>query len=369
MRRYVWHLSQWPRWRYESLHVLGAVARARLRQGELRGRLAGVTPPQQRIAVVDALADDAVATSLIEGERFDPKAVRSSVANRLGVDTESPYRPNARVDGLVDMTLDAAERFDEPLTDRRLFRWHEQLFPQEMDRFRRPRNVGRWRDDAGGPMHIVSGGMGVEKVHYEAPPAARVPAEMDEFLRWFETPSDDDGLVRAAIAHLWFEAIHPFEDGNGRIGRAIADIALARDERSRSRHFTFSRQIEIERARYYEEIERAQRGDLSIDAWIVWFLGCYARAVDAALVKLDKSTDATRFWIAHAAAALSERQRSMLGKLLFGFEGTLTAKKWAKITKVSHDTANRDILDLVDKGILVRTPGGGRNTSYDLAPR
>lgn len=361
-------LDDWPRWRYDVAAALSAIASARLKQGELRGRLSAVAPPAQRSAEVDALTADAVATSLIEGERFDPRAVRSSFAARLGVDDTAAPEPDDRLDGLVELTLDAADEFDKPLTPERLFRWHELLFPPTMHRLRRPRIVGAWRDDAGGPMQVVSGGMGSEKVHYQAPPAARVPADMDAFLRWFESPSEDDGLVRAAIAHVWFETIHPFEDGNGRIGRAVADIAIARDEGSRSRHFAFSRQIEIERQQYYAEIERAQRGDLSADHWIRWFLSCFTRSIDAALHNVDAADKATSFWVRQAGHSFSERQRKVVARLLHGFEGKLTVQKWAKMTGVSHDTATRDIADLIEKGVLVKSPGGGRNTSYEFAP-
>jgi len=316
---------------------------------------------------LDAIASDAVATSEIEGERLDVRLVRSSVARRLGLPGALPPK-DAQVEGVVEMTLDATKNYAEPLTTQRLFQWHSQLFPIQLGMDRRIKNVARWRDDAGGPMQVISGAIGGEIVHFEAPPAARVASEMEAFLRWFEAPPRDDGVVKAAIAHLWFLTVHPFEDGNGRIARAIADLALARDERSSTRFVSMTRQINVEKAAYYDVVESAQSGSLDVTPWLAWFLSCYGRSIDAALTTTAEVLTSSRYWTKFAGVGLSDRQRKVLARVLNHFEGKLTVQKWAKLAQTSHDTANRDVGDLVQKGVLVRSPGGGRNTSYELVP-
>jgi Fic family protein len=316
---------------------------------------------------LDAISSDAVATSAIEGERLDLRLVRSSVARRLGLPGALPPK-DAQVEGVVEMTLDATKNSEEPLTTKRLFHWHSLLFPIQLGRDRRVRNVASWRDDAVGPMQVISGASGREIIHFEAPPAARVPSEMEIFLRWFEAPPNGDGVMKAAISHLWFLTIHPFEDGNGRIARAIADLGLARDERSSTRFVSMTRQINAEKAAYYDAVESAQSGSLDVTPWLQWFLACYARSIDAALTTTADVLTSSRYWNRFAEVGLSDRQRKVLARVLNRFEGKLTVRKWAKLAQTSHDTANRDIGDLVEKGMLVRSPGGGRNTSYELAP-
>jgi Fic family protein len=263
------------------------------------------------------------------------------------------------------MILDATERFDAPLTDERLFGWHAALFPSGRSGMSKI-IVGAWRDDRSGPMQVVSGRPNRERIHYEAPAAARLAAEMNAFLHWFNSSNRIDPVLKAAVAHLWFVAIHPFDDGNGRIARAIADMALARSENSAQRFYSMSSQIRDERKAYYDILEATQKGDLDITDWLAWFLGCLDRAFDGAKTTLASVLEKAHFWRAHAGASLNERQRKIVNLLLDGFEGKLTSSKWAKLAKCSQDTAGRDIDDLVKRGILMRDAAGGRSTSYSF---
>jgi Fic family protein len=266
------------------------------------------------------------------------------------------------------MMLDATRNYDKPLTVDRLFGWHSSMFPSGRAGMRRVR-VGAWRDDSTGPMQVVSGPVGRERIHFEAPAADRLDSEMDAFLEWFKggrAAADLDDVLRAGLGHLWFVTIHPFDDGNGRIARAIADMALARSENSPQRFYSMSAQIRQERSDYYEILERTQKGTLDVTPWMEWFLGCLGRAIDGAETTLSAVLRKARFWQANRDVTINERQRLMLNRLLDGFEGNLTTSKWAAITKSSPDTALRDILDLVDRGILARNPGAGRSTSYSL---
>jgi Fic family protein len=269
------------------------------------------------------------------------------------------------VEGVVEMMLDATQKFNEPLTDERLFGWHAALFPTGRSGLSKI-IVGAWRDEKSGPMQVVSGPHGRAKVHYEAPVAGRLDAEMKSFLDWFDAAVDTDPVLKAALAHLWFVTIHPFADGNGRIARAIADMALARSEDSPQRFYSMSAQIQQERNDYYDILETTQKGDLEITPWLEWFLGCLDRAFDGSAKTLDAVFRKAEFWRKHAAAPLNERQRDILNRLLNGFEGKLTSSKWATIEKCSPDTALRDINELVDRGILQKDEGGGRSTSYSL---
>jgi Fic family protein len=270
------------------------------------------------------------------------------------------------VDGVVEMVLDATNRYDQPLTSERLFSWHAALFPTARSGMTKIR-VGAWRDDSSGPMQVVSGPIGKERVHFQGPPAKRVDAEMQAFLKWFEERADVDLVLKAGIAHLWFVTIHPFDDGNGRIARAIADMALAGFEESPQRFYSMSAQIRQERDAYYDILEQTQKAALDITPWLQWFLGCLGRAVDAAGTTLSAVLAKARFWDSVQRIALNERQRRVLNRLLDGFEGKLTTSKYAKLAKCSQDTALRDILLLVEHGILVRNAEGGRSTSYSLA--
>jgi Fic family protein len=307
-----------------------------------------------------------VQSSEIEGENLDAGQVRSSIARRLGMEIGGLVPADRDVEGVVEMMLDATQGFERPLTKERLFDWHASLFPTGRSGLSRIA-VGAWRDDRLGPMQVVSGPMGRETAHFEAPEAARLEAEMAGFLGWFESSSDMDRVLKAGIAHLWFVTIHPFDDGNGRIARAIADLMLARSEGSAQRFYSMSAQIRIERKTYYDILETTQKGGLDITAWLQWFLGCLDRAFGHSEETLSKVLATARFWERHAAVPLNERQRDMLNRLLNGFTGKLNSSKWAKMEKCSPDTALRDITDLVTRGMLVKEPGGGRSTSYALA--
>jgi Fic family protein len=325
--------------------------------------------PLQQQAALDALTEETVKSSDIEGERLDDAQVRSSIARRLGMDVGGVDVIDRRIEGVVDMMIDATRNYDQPLTDDRLFGWHASLFPSGRSGMRKFR-AGAWRDDSTGPMQVVSGPVGRERVHFEGPPAKRLNREMTTFLRWFNGgmgPAVADDVLKAALAHLWFVTIHPFDDGNGRTARAIADLTLARSEHSPQRFYSMSAQIRRERNDYYEILERTQKGTMDVTPWMEWFLGCLGRAIDGARTTLAAVLRKAGFWRKLHDLPINERQRVVLNRLLDGFEGTLTTSKWAAIATCSSDTALRDILDLVDRGILVRNAGGGRSTSYSLA--
>jgi Fic family protein len=310
------------------------------------------------------LTIDVVKSSEIEGEKLPPEQVRSSIARHLGMDVAGLTPADRNVEGFVEMMMDATSRYERPLSAQRLFDWHAALFPTGRSGMRTIK-VGEWREEATDPMQVVSGPMGRKKIHYQAPPAARVPEEMRRFLAWFAKPGDADPLLLAGLAHLWFVTIHPFEDGNGRIARAIADMALARSERTGQRFYSMSDQIRQERNNYYDMLERTQKGDTDITRWQVWFLECLHRAIGGAHRTLAVVLDKARFWERFAREPLNERQIKVLNLMLDGgFEGKLTSSKWAKLTKSSQDTAYRDIIDLIKRGALQKDPGGGRSTSY-----
>jgi Fic family protein len=319
----------------------------------------------QQEAVLQTLTADVLKSSEIEGEKLDAEQVRSSIARRLGMDIGALKAADRNVEGVVEMMLDATRHYDKPLTAERLFAWHAALFPTGRSGMTKIR-TGAWRDDSTGPMQVVSGAIGKEQVHYEAPKADRVDAEMRAILEWFEAPSGIDPVLKAAQAHLWFVTIHPFDDGNGRIARAIADMALARSERSPQRFYSMSAQIRQERNDYYDILERTQKGSMDITPWMEWFLGCLGRAIDGAQTTLGAILAKARFWDRIKEVALNERQRLVLNRLLDGFEGKLTNAKYASLAKCSHDTALRDIQELIEHGILVRNAEGGRSTSYAL---
>jgi Fic family protein len=317
-------------------------------------------------AVLATLTEDVVKSSEIEGEILDKDQVRSSLARRLGVDIGVLARADRHIEGMVEMMLNATQKYAEPLTDERLFAWHAALFPTGRSGMTKI-IVGVWRDDGSGPMQVVSGPIGRERVYFEAPSASRLDAEMSAFLKWFNAEAVLDPVLKAALAHLWFVTIHPFDDGNGRIARAIADMVLARSEQSAQRFYSMSAQIRLERNAYYDILEATQKGDLDVTGWLEWFLGCLDRAIEGAEGTLSNVLRKARFWEAIKDQPLNERQRKVINRLLEGFEGKLTSSKWATFTKSSPDTALRDITDLVKRGVLVRDPGGGRSTSYSLA--
>lgn len=316
-------------------------------------------------AVLTTLTEDVLKSSEIEGEHLHREQVRSSIARRLGMDIGALTPADRNVEGVVDMMLDATQKFAEPLTDERLFAWHAALFPTGRSGMSKI-VVGAWRDDSSGPMQIVSGPAGKERVHFEAPEAKRLSSEMTDFLAWFEGGPVLDPVLKAALAHLWFVTVHPFEDGNGRIARAIADMALARSEQSPQRFYSMSAQIRAGRKAYYDSLEATQKADLDITQWLSWFLACLERAIEGAEATLASVMAKARVWEAIRDQPLNERQHAMINRLLNGFEGRLTTSKWATLTKASQDTALRDITDLVERGVLVRDSGGGRSTSYSL---
>ncbi len=366
MRRYIWQLADWPRWHYDAAALLKPLGLAKGKQGELRGVMSSAGLDEHLETQLIALTEDALSTSEIEGERLDPNSVRSSVARHLGIPQAGLPIKDAKVQGVVDVTIEATQNFREPLTKARLFRWHSLLFPTQLGLEQKLRRIATWRDEASDPMQVRSGPYGMETVHYEAPPAAQVPTEMDGFLSWFGSTAVDHGLTRAAIAHLWFLTIHPFEDGNGRIARAIADMALAQEENSSTRFFSMTRQINIEKRAYYDTVERSQSQTLDITRWIEWFLACYSSAIDSTMTKVKDVLYASRFWNKFRHVAISERQRRILSRFMYNFQGKLTVKKWAKLAETSHDTANRDIAHLVEHGVLEKSSASGRSTSYSL---
>ncbi|WP_199756674.1 Fic family protein [Tautonia sociabilis] len=362
---YIHLKTDWPKFHWDEEKTSAPLAAVRHRQGRLIGRMEALGFRLREEAVLDTLTQDVLKSSEIEGEILDRDQVRSSIARRLGMDIGALTPAERDVEGMVEMMLDATQHYDRPLNEDRLFGWHAALFPAGRSGTHRIR-VGTWRDDGSGPTHVVSGPVGKERVHYEAPEAARVGREMAAFLAWYNGPSGIDAVLKAALAHLWFVTIHPFDDGNGRIARAIADMALARSEGSPSRFYSMSAQIRAERSDYYAILERTQKGTLDATGWIGWFLGCLDRAIDGAEATLGRVLKKARFWEEHASESLNDRQRKVLNRLLDGFEGKLTSSKWAALAKCSQDTAYRDILDLVGRRILTKDPFGGRSTSYSL---
>lgn len=362
---YIHQTNGWPHvhWRSEPLAAL--LAAVRHRQGRLVGRMESLGFALREEAVLHTLTEDVLTSSAIEGEVLDKAQVRSSIARRLGMDIAGLVPADRHVEGVVEMMLDATQHHDRPLTQARLFDWHAALFPTGRSGMTKI-TVGAWRTDATGPMQVVSGPIGRERVHFEAPAAARLQQDMALFLDWFQRESATDPVIQAGVAHLWFLTLHPFDDGNGRIARAIADMALARSERSAQRFYSMSAQIRKERNSYYEQVEAAQKGGLDITDWLVWFLQCLDRAMDGAESMLAAVMAKARFWEAHRAQVFNERQHAMLNRLLNGFEGKLTSSKWASITKCSADTALRDMADLMARGILAKEAAGGRSTSYRL---
>jgi Fic family protein len=366
MAEYIHKLPNWPKFEWDQHRLARQLAAVRHRQGRLIGRMREIGFPLREEAVLETLTEDVLKSSEIEGEILDRDQVRSSIARRLGIDAAALPTADRDVEGVVELMLDATQKYKDELTQDRLFAWHASLFPTGRSGMRRI-IAGAWRDAKSGPMQIVSGPFGRERVHYEAPVAGRLDAEMRAFLAWFNSADDIDLVLKAALAHFWFVTIHPFEDGNGRIARAIADMSLARSEESAQRFYSMSAQIRLERDAYYDILESTQKGDLDITPWMEWFLGCLDRAFDGAekiLAMVFKKAD---FWKKHSATPLNERQRDVINRLLDGFEGKLNSSKWATIEKCSPDTALRDIADLIERGILKKNDGGGRSTSYSLA--
>lgn len=362
---YIHELADWPEFRWDSDALAAPLAAVRHRQGKLLGHMLALGFELQEEAGLAALTDEVVGTSAIEGERLNPDEVRSSLARRLGLETAGLPSPGRDVEGVVQMLLDATREFESALTDERLFGWHAALFPTgRSGMVRIP--VGVWRTDEDGPMQVVSGPAGREAVHFEAPDAGRLAVEMSRFLRWFNAKSDLDPVLRAAVAHFWFVTIHPFADGNGRIARAIADMALARADGTASRFYSVSAALEARRQDYYWQLESSQRGSLDITSWLAWFLRSLDETLGRAEVSLAGVMRKAAVWRRANVHPLNDRQGGVLNRLLGDFEGHLTTSKYAKLAKCSRDTALRDIKALVQWGVLVANPGGGRSTSYRL---
>ncbi len=363
--KYLWELADWPQWRYDLAALAQPLAEVSRVQGRLIGRLVDIGLELRDETQLAALSEDVLKTSEIEGEVLDPAAVRSSIARRLGVESAAVAPVDRQVEGVVDMVLDATSLCHDPLTAERLYGWHAALFPTGRSGMLRIK-VGGWRDDADGPMQVVSGPIHRRKVHYEAPPAQRLGSEMSRFLEWAEAGTVGPALLKAGLAHLWFVTIHPFDDGNGRIGRAIGDLFIARAEQSPQRFYSLSAQIRRERHTYYDILQTTQIGTMDVTAWLGWFLGTLHRAIDHAHSGLDIVLAKSRFWQRWAGTPLNARQAKVVNRLLDGFEGRMTSSRWASMTRCSPDTALRDITELLDRGMLQKLPGGGRRTGYAL---
>lgn len=367
---YIWQAEDWPHWRYDLASLVAPLAEVSRAQGQLIGRLADVGLALRDQASLAALTDDVVKTSEIEGEQLNVESVRSSIARRLGVDIGALAPVDRHVEGIVDMVLDATRNCQAPLTCERLFGWHAALFPTGYSGLSRI-NVGAWRDDAAGPMQVVSGPVGRQRVHFEAPPAARIEMEVARFLAWLNASTaetkGEPALIKAALGHLWFVTLHPFDDGNGRIARAIGDLLLARIDGGTHRFYSLSAQIQRDRKHYYDILERTQKGTLDVTAWLLWFLATLQQAVAQAQHTLDAVLAKARFWQRWATTPMNERQVKLLNRMLDGFDGKLTSSKWAAIAKCSPDTALRDISELISHGVLRKSEAGGRSTSYELS--
>ncbi|MBR9972688.1 Fic family protein [Magnetospirillum sp. J10] len=363
MAVWIWREENWPNLTWDAAQLLDPMVEAARCQGLLLGRVERLGFDLRCEAELKTSVEDVIQTSAIEGEKVDHDSVRSSLARRLGLPDGGLPPADRKVEGLVEITLDATRNYSAPLTQERLFGWHAALFPTGYSGLR-PITLASWRTDAHGPMQVVSGPLGRERIHYEAPPAILVPTEMERFLDWFNGDDGPDSVMKSGLAHLWFVTIHPFDDGNGRIARTIADLALAKAERTGQRFYSMSSQIMRERDVYYQMLEKTQRGDIDVTRWLSWFVGCYTRAIQRAETMIADVLIKAEFWQSFAHEPLSERQKKVLNRFLDGFEGSLTAKKWAALAKCSIDTAQRDINDLLERKLLVKGPGGSKNTCY-----
>lgn len=359
---YIHQLEEWPDLQWDTAKLAPLLATVRHRQGHLLGQMKSQGFRLRAEAGLENLTAEIVKSSAIEGETLDADQVRSSIARHLGMDVGGLPPAARHIDGIVEMMLDATRRYDEPLTEKRLFDWHAALFPTGRSGMR-DITVGAWRT---GPMYVVSGGLGYEKIHYEAPDAERVPQEMTAFLSWLNSESGMDPVLKAALAHFWFVTVHPFDDGNGRIGRAIAELALARADQTSERFYSMSAQIEAERKAYYAALEFTQKSSIDITRWMEWFLECLGRSIESAEKTLAGVLKKARIWEKVNEGSVNDRQRIVINRLLDGFQGNLNTSKYAKLAKCSTDTALRDITELIDRGILEKNPGGGRSTSYSL---
>jgi len=364
-KTYIWQSDAWPNWRYDLSAIANQLTTVSHAQGLLMGRLADVGMAVRDQAGIATLTDEVVKTSEIEGEVLNADSVRSSVARRLGVDIGAVAQVDRHIDGVVDMVLDATLNSDKPLSAERLFGWHAALFPTGYSGLNKI-TTGQWRDDSDGPMQVVSGPVGRRKVHFEAPPAHTLPKETADFITWANAATGEPALVKAGLAHLWFVTVHPFDDGNGRMARAVGDLFLARADSSLQRFYSLSAQIQRERKDYYDILERTQKGTLDVTQWLTWFLVTLYRAIESSHSTLEKVLVKALFWQRLAGVALNERQVKLLNRMLDGLEGKLTSSKWAAIAKCSPDTALRDITQLMALGVLQKSNGAGRSTGYLL---
>ncbi|MBI3500222.1 MAG: Fic family protein [Bacteroidetes bacterium] len=362
---YIHQRNKWPHFTWDNEVVLPILSNIRHKQGRLKGYMEMLGFATRNETVLQTLTLDVLKSTEIEGEILNPEQVRSSIARRLGMDIAGLVPADRNVEGVVEMMLDATQNYNRKLTKDRLFGWHSALFPAGRSGMYKI-VVGNWRDNKKGPMQVVSGAMGKEKIHYQAPESNRLKKEMQLLLEWFNTNNSTDAVLKSAIAHFWFVTIHPFDDGNGRIARAIADMQLAKADNGSQRFYSMSAQIRLERNAYYEILERTQKGNLDITEWLKWFLLCLDRALNATDKILKRVLNKAKFWDKHTETTINERQRLLINKLFDGFTGKLTSSKWAKIAKCSPDTALRDINDLMDKNILQKERAGGRSTSYIL---
>jgi len=362
---YIYQKSEWPAFTWNNDAVLPVLSIARNKQGRLLGKIGALGFDLRNQANLEILTTEVLKSTEIEGEILNKDQVRSSIAIRLGLEIDYPKYSHRNVDGIVDLMVDATSNFEKLLTEERLFSWHSALFPEGKSGLRRI-VAGNWRNDSKGPMQVISGIVGREKVHFQAPEAIRVQHEISLFLDWFNFENNTDYLIKAAIAHLWFVTIHPFEDGNGRISRAVSEMLLARSDEQSHRFYSMSAQLKKERSSYYHILETTQKGNLDLTEWIDWFLKCLLRAIESSDQLLKKIIYKHNFWVAHVNTDLNDRQRRMINLLLDDFEGILNTTKWSKITKCSQDTALRDIQELIRTGILVKSNRGGRSTSYEM---
>lgn len=365
MKAFLHQQNNWPEFTWNSNEFLSLLSEARNLQGRLIGKMDTMGFDLRNEALLDTLTLDVIKSSEIEGEILNPDQVRSSIARRLGMEIAGTVESDRNVEGVVEMMLDATQNCFKPLTAERLFDWHAALFPTGRSGMYKI-TVADWRKDTTGPMRVVSGAMGKEKVHYQAPDSGLLEKEMTRFLDWFNSNASIDLVLKAAIAHLWFVTIHPFDDGNGRITRALTDMLLAQSDKSNQRFYSMSAQIRIDRKQYYDLLEKTQKGNLDITNWIAWFLRCLINALKSTDIVLTNVLFKADFWQKHIDTAINERQKKILNKLMDGFDGKLTSSKWAKIAKCSKDSAVRDINDLIEKGILKREAAGGRSTNYEL---
>ncbi|MBK9934756.1 MAG: Fic family protein [Cytophagaceae bacterium] len=365
MNLYIYQNPDWPAFFWEDSQILRQLGEVRHLQGKLLGKMESLGFELQNEALLNTLTMDVLKSTEIEGEFLNPGQVRSSLARRLGLEIAGTVPSDRNVDGMVDMMLDATQNNSQILDEERLFGWHSALFPSGRSGLYKIQ-VGTWREDTTGPMQVVSGAIGREKVHYQAPDSEKVPFEMERFIEWFNSDSKIDEVIKSAVAHLWFVTIHPFNDGNGRVTRALTDMLLARADKSKQRFYSMSAQIRLERKSYYDILEKTQKGDLNITDWLLWFLDCLIKALKSTETVLVRVLTKADFWQKQKDTDLNVRQKLMLNKLLDGFEGKLTSSKWAKITNTSTDTALRDIQDLQNKNILKKDEAGGRSTNYEL---